>query len=265
MKGLSIRELQERQLVILDGIVGFCQKNHIAYILIGGALLGAVREGKLIPWDDDIDLFMPRKDYERFVSKFEDSEKFRLVDSSRVEEYYYPFAKVCDAATKSSENVDDIGMKPLDCLGVGVDVFPIDDYPDNDAKGFWLVSNQRALQGLCYMDFRFKNPKAIGAPMRLALKCYRGLRGLAPDRPSGYIDVMGSLWSDDPGSKRVIDTWTYQTFSRDTLFPASSVELEGKTYAAPGNLDEFLTVCYGDDYMVPRNTQPDGHCTAYLL
>lgn len=265
MKELSIREMQERQLAILDDISEFCQENHITYILIGGALLGAVREGKLIPWDDDIDLFMPRKDYRRFVSEFKDSERLRLLDSSRVDEYYYPFAKVCDRSTKMNENVDGLGMKPLDCLGVGIDVFPIDDYPDNKAKAIWCVFNQRALQGLSYKDFRYNDPKTIGAPMRFALSCYKKLKSLKSKRPNDYFDAMDSLWSEDPGSEKVIDTWMYQVFSRDGLFPLGSIELEGKTYAAPGNCSKFLTECYGDDYMIPKNTQPDGHGSAYLL
>ena len=90
MKALSIGDMQQRQLAILDAIDLFCKEHNLTYILIGGALLGAVREGKMIPWDDDIDIFMPRKDYRQFLKLFKDDNRFRLLDSSPL-----PFSWPC--------------------------------------------------------------------------------------------------------------------------------------------------------------------------
>lgn len=265
MKALSIRDMQERQLLILDHISHFCCERDIKYILIGGALLGAVRTGSLISWDDDIDLFMFRDDYRRFVAEYEDDEQYRLLESSRVTEYYYPFAKVCDRRTVMEENVGCIGMRSLDCLGVGVDIFPIDYLPSNKLKAFWLILQQRALQGLCYRDFRYSDPKRVPLYMRVVLSCFKKMKKLEGSCVGEYVDAMDKLWVDGVKSCCMIDTWTYQRYSTDGLLPLGVVELEGRRYVAPGNCKKFLTECYGSDYMTPRNTQPDGHGVAYLL
>ncbi len=265
MKELSVREMQQRQLAILDYIHDFCLTEGLEYILIGGALLGAVRNGKMIPWDDDIDIFMSRSDYRCFLEKFQDSDRYKLLDSSRVPEYYYPFAKVCDCGTKMSEDVSELGMRPLSCLGVGVDVFPIDDYPENRCAAFFTTLKQRVLQGLCYKDFRYESPTRVSLPTRIALQACKAIMGLKGKHVNEYIRKMDQLWGGVKQGAQVIDTWTYQCYSRDALYPLGTITLEGKSYHAPGNYDKFLTECYGADYMTPRNTQPGGHGVAYEL
>lgn len=265
MKELSIREMQERQLCILDYVADFCVLHDIEYMLAGGALLGAFREGKLIPWDDDIDLFMARDDYRRFIVEFQDTDCYKLLDSSRVEEYYYPFAKVCDRRTVMVENVESIGLKALDCLGVGIDVFPIDRLPSSKGKASALLLQHKALQGLCYRDYRYADKKTMSLPMRLLISFYKTLRGFNFTSVQDCIKEMDSIWSRRYTGDEVVDTWFCQRFSFDSLFPVGSIELEGKEYAAPGHCEKFLRECYGPDYMIPRNTQPDGHGVAYLI
>ena len=70
MKEIQIDELKSIQLAILEYVHDFCIKNNIRYSLCGGTLIGAVRHKGYIPWDDDIDIIMPRDDYEKFCSLF---------------------------------------------------------------------------------------------------------------------------------------------------------------------------------------------------
>ena len=74
MKELTLQELKEIEFDILKMFDAFCKENNIRYFLVFGTLLGAIRYKKFIPWDDDVDVLVPREDYERLLSLFQDSE-----------------------------------------------------------------------------------------------------------------------------------------------------------------------------------------------
>ena len=119
---LSLLEIRKISLQILDEVHRFCVSNQLRYTLFHGSLLGAVRHKGFIPWDDDIDIAMPRRDYEIFIQKFfaKNCKVFSIKNESR---YYLPWAKVCDCKTIKEENIlnqDDL------VLGVNIDLYPVD-------------------------------------------------------------------------------------------------------------------------------------------
>lgn len=125
MKKLNINDIKSIQLNILDEVHNFCINNGIKYSLAFGSLLGAVRHNGYIPWDDDIDIMMLRKDYERFIRIF-DSTFCKINSFESDNNCYIPFTKVFDERTTLIEDTK------FHCeLGVNIDVFPIDNIPDN--------------------------------------------------------------------------------------------------------------------------------------
>ncbi|MBR5101620.1 MAG: LicD family protein, partial [Muribaculaceae bacterium] len=96
----DISDLRKIQIAILDNVVEFCDKHNITYFLACGSLIGALRHKGYIPWDDDIDLFMPRDQYNKLVEIYNDeSGIYEMKAPNRTKEYFYTFAKVCDTRT----------------------------------------------------------------------------------------------------------------------------------------------------------------------
>lgn len=137
----DIAELRKVQTGILDDIHRFCTANGIMYFLSCGTLIGAVRHKGYIPWDDDLDLYMPRKDYDRFVKLYTDAGgRYRVLDPKKEKNYFYTFAKVVDTRTLLVETETE-GYQ----IGVYVDIFPVDYVSDNEAERQRIFKRKRLL------------------------------------------------------------------------------------------------------------------------
>lgn len=125
-KELEDKELKNIELEILKHIRNVCEEYGLRYYLAYGTLLGAVRHKGFIPWADDIDIWMPREDYEKFLQIQHDSKgKYQVFSTRNRKDYYYEFAKVVDTDT----TLEEIGFRPIKDYGVYVDVFPLDGVP----------------------------------------------------------------------------------------------------------------------------------------
>lgn len=126
---LQLEQLKQIELDILKSFHQYCTKHNLRYFLTGGTLLGAVRHKGFIPWDDDIDVCMPRVDYEKFIANFPKdplNKNFQMASVETMSGYYLPFAKLMRRGTFLKETVDtDLP------LGVYMDIFPLDNMSDN--------------------------------------------------------------------------------------------------------------------------------------
>lgn len=133
MKEISVEELKKIELNILKDVASYCEKNNIRYYLAYGTLIGAIRHKGFIPWDDDIDIVMPRPDYEKFISEFPQKDKYcnlKLV-TPYDENSIYTFSKIIDINTVKIES----GVRYTEeYLGIDIDVFPMDGQPNEEKQ-----------------------------------------------------------------------------------------------------------------------------------
>ena len=124
----TISEIKEIHNILFDTLCyldDFCRKNKIKYFLSNGTLLGAAKYGNFIPWDDDVDVLMPREDYDRLVNLCDISnDRYKLLCVEQVPSWRMPYAKLSCEDTVVNEGEYNFGAS----VGLSVDIFPIDSW-----------------------------------------------------------------------------------------------------------------------------------------
>ncbi|OWV26303.1 hypothetical protein B7988_06885 [Fibrobacter sp. UWB1] len=139
---LEIREIREILLDMLKEVDSFCRKNSLNYSVAFGTLLGAIRHKGFIPWDDDIDILLPREDYEKFKRIFR-NERYEVKYFDKDNNVIYPFAKVVDTKTLLKENISDSPE-----MGIYIDVFPVDSLPSNRIQQYLFQAKKSFLNAV---------------------------------------------------------------------------------------------------------------------
>lgn len=137
MREMTLKDVQKVSLDILKDIHRFCVENGIKYTLFGGTLIGAARHKGFIPWDDDVDIAMPRPEYEKFVKTYESQHGYKLFCRERQgKNIFLAYARVCEM----EKTIVDDSVYPWtsEDKGVWVDVFPLDGAPSD-----YKVAKQR--------------------------------------------------------------------------------------------------------------------------
>lgn len=136
MKRINIEELRNIQISLLSFVDKVCKENNLNYSLCGGSLLGAIRHKGYIPWDDDIDIFLPRPDYEKLINLLNvDNKQYKILNCFLQKDYFLPFSKLIDANTTLQESYE----RKFKNYGIFIDIFPIDGLPNDLTKrdAYW--------------------------------------------------------------------------------------------------------------------------------
>ncbi len=252
---LSLDDIKKIEIGILDYVVSICEKHNLRYYLMYGTLIGAIRHKGFIPWDDDIDIMMPRPDYEKLldISASSPNSRYQLL-SSRDNGYLYGFAKIVD---KQTEIVDET-IEKIPGLGIWVDVFPYDGMTNktswnnkfcyflNKFRGAAVYKEFPQGKGANYLTWKLC--RLIG--YRFFLNLYERFCRSIPYDSSQYVGLISDM----------LDYHERELFSQTT-----KVEFEGKKYDAPIGYDKVLRNYYGDYMQLPPEDQRQTHHIKAIL
>lgn len=252
-RDLSIEESKKIMIGLLDSFVSFCDAFNLKYSLTAGTLLGSIRHHGFIPWDDDLDVMMPRQDYNTFQRNFPKWSKNKHIKliNPKTHGFYMFFSKIIASNTVLMQN----GRSER--IGVWIDVFPVDFVNNSCAKDYDLMSHYaNEMYYLGYSDFFItkRSNQKVHFLKRLLTNTKRLLA--RPIKKRIYLRKHFSFIKKNEGSKamcfyfpHVIKIWSeISNISFDNL--TDSV-FEGKTYKIISNWDEYLTVHYGDYMKLP--------------
>lgn len=246
MKELTLQELKEIEFDILKMFDAFCKENDIKYYLSHGTLLGAIRYGKFIPWDDDVDLLIPREDYNKMITLFKDNGRYQLFAFEKNQNYYYPMAKLCDMTTLKEESGYNNGVK----LGIDIDLFPLDEWNSNLRKAkkeARYIGRQMKLLTLS----KLYKPDSKSLIKRLI----KGIvmffcKGLGSKH---YIKkILKASRKSSKSNSNYLGCKVWCVYGERGIIPAevfadtTYVEFEGEMFPAPAGYDTYLTCLYGD-------------------
>lgn len=262
----NIDLLHKVDLDIVKEVVKICDENSLKYYMLGGTMLGAIRHGGYIPWDDDIDLGMPRKDYEKFLSIAKDAlpKTLKVVNYRTDPKYQYYITRILDTDTKVIE--ERIGNDNK-YTNASIDIFPIDGTPNNKLLRefyFFRVLFHRAMMSLCYKDSidRKRNRGTAEKIMLWFLEKMPIEKFTTPYKEKEKIDKLLSSQNVENseyignlmGAYRTKEIVPAKYYGQGTMYQFEDMQLRGLDM-----YDEYLTWTYGDYMKLPSEDKRKTH------
>ena len=254
----NIDKLHLVDLAIVKEVISICNQHNLLYYAIGGTMLGAIRHKGFIPWDDDIDLGMPRKDYETFlkIAPTALSKKLKLVNFRTDLDYHYYITRVLDSTTKVVETrYEHEGVS----THASIDIFPLDGSPNNIVFRkfyYFRVLAHRAMMALHYKngidpDRKRKIWEKVLLEVMKRLPTDKMFNAYHQKEIIDNLLKKYNMWESQisgniMGAYRTVEMVPTNWYGKDAFYQFEDIELRGiKEY------DKYLTHMYGNYMQLP--------------
>lgn len=262
MKYIDTPEQKRIALDILVEFAKFCEAHSLKYYLTYGTLIGAVRHKGYIPWDDDIDVWMPRKDYETFIHSFQGHPYYEVMANEINPNYGKLFAVLNDTRTVKTEKLTRKRCEGTVC--VNIDIFPVDYLPDNADEQIELLRKVKSIENkLACLTYAYGRGRTFLSTIRknIGIFIYRTLdtfniittRKLARQHRrllSQYSDTNTAGCFANTGFNGMEEVMPLKCF-QDQI----EMEFEGHILKVPKEYDYILRHIYGDYMQLPPESE----------
>lgn len=269
-----LKKLQLCELEILNDFIKVCEENNLIYWGFAGTGIGALRHSGFIPWDDDIDLYIPREDYKKAVEIFERdfADKYTVVNAEKFNDFPVMNTHIIINDSQFVTTEDKRGNYPK---GIFLDIFPVDNAPIDEnlrkkqQRKAWLLSKLLILKHIPFphlplSGFKAKIAHGITAMVWLFLNVFcvshNFLYNLCLKECTKYNDIETDVWAYS------CDTEAYTSvFIKSKTLPLRKEKFENTEIYFPNNLEEALTALYGDFMQIPPPEKQHNHCPDILV
>lgn len=234
----------------------YCKANNLKYSLAYGTALGAVRHHGFIPWDDDIDVMMPRSDYEK-LEKIYQHDIYDFYTQKRHQPYAYAYGKLVNTNTRLIER----NVKEKYELGVYIDIFPVDFYVKSAEKE--IFKNARKIENALHfiaLKFTFRNINIRLCLKYLVIILLRVFLFISRNTPMILVEklekYLKKFYNDSEDMKVIVggseNECDFKDSDFDSLIP---IDFEEKTFMILKDYDRYLKNVYGDYMKLPPKSK----------